>query len=229
MFVSAFICYEDGSSKKTVDEYLAEFDSLAATEIPIILFLDKSLEGRVNYPNVRVVYLTIQDLWTYQFVRSQVKRPERRISDPPEDYYLITNAKTEFMVRAMKLVPDERLSWIDFGIMHILKHHPQTLAQLNKLHHLGCGLVIPGWEESPTSDIETLYWRFLGGFFTGHLHDLISFYNFHRQAFQSLYPRLHLEVMLWAWAETHLGFSPRWYKADFRDKFFDFDHLLIPP
>ena len=93
VLVSAFVLQGDGRSSRNPDDYLQHFDTLARTGLPIVLYLDESLRGRVSYSNVRVEYVTIRDVWMNDlgtgFPRSSVEA-----RDTP-DYLRLQNAKTE--------------------------------------------------------------------------------------------------------------------------------------
>lgn len=228
MLVTAFICYKNGLSKKTHDHYLAQFHHLAMTGLPILCFLDECLRGRISYPNVRVEYTTIDDLHLTNWIASQ--------STPPEyvspgvygssEYFVIQNSKTELMVRAMSLVPNERLSWVDFGIAHIFEGQEQMLRKLAFAEHLHPELVIPGFYPMPTDSLTEIKWRFLGGFFTGTRAGLTAFHDHQVRAFKTLYPIITYEANLWAWAEVHQGLQPKWYRANFSAHILDFDRLI---
>lgn len=228
MFVSALLLERDGKIKKSVDHYLARFETLARTGLPLIIFLDRRLEGRVKYPNVLVEYTTIEDLSYYRFLSKQTIPFQYQSAHDSTltDYFTVINSKTEFMMRAMDICESERFSWVDFGITHILTGQEDVLNRLRSVNQLSPGLIVPGSHPDPIDYQKELVWRFLGGFFTGLKEDLVDFHKHQVRAYEALFPMLDLEVKYWSYAEVHQGFRPKWYPANFGRYIFNFDRYL---
>ena len=228
MLVTAFLLDRNKTVKKSIEHYVSMFDHLAKTGIPIILFLDASLKGTVNYRNVKVVYLSLEDLAYYKFLQKQNVPPIFNAPRESElmDYFIIINSKTEFIMRAMDVCPDTRFSWIDFGVSHIMENPKIALSNLWKDKYLQKGVVIAGGHSEPVRYQRELIWRFFGGFFSGTREDIKYFHDYQTQAYEKIYPIMDLEVKLWSYAETELGFNPKWYRSSFGDGFLDFDSLL---
>jgi hypothetical protein len=228
MIVTAFILNKDKTVKKSVEHYLNMFHHVASLGLPTILFLDRSLSGFVNYKNVRVVYTDIRDLEYFKFLNEQTSPPIFNAPRESEllDYFTVINSKTEFMMRAMDICSEERFSWIDFGVAHMLNNPAVTLQQLWKASYLRDGLVIPGGHPVPVPYQKDLIWRFLGTFFSGTRKDIEEFHKYQVQAYRSLYPIVDLEVKVWCHAEAELGFKPVWYESFFGPSLLNFDALL---
>jgi hypothetical protein len=234
MLVTAFLCYKNGKSRKTTDHYISQFDHIARLGIPTILFLDESLRGKVNYPHVHVEYITIDDLWISQFIKESEIPPNYIINGEnttyvSSEYFVIQNSKSEFLSRAAAISPDQRFTWIDFGVAHVFPGYEHILQRLKLVDYLQGGLIIPGYHGTPTDELRELPWRFLGGFITGLRDDIAYFHDHQVRAFKAIYPFVTFEVNVWAWAEVHQGFKPKWYWGNFGPYFFNFDQYLVLP
>lgn len=228
MIVTAFILPQRQPVKKSVEHYFQMFEYLAKTNLPISLFLDKSITKEVPYKNVKVHKIEIRDLRYYKYIEAKDQIPLSFHMEPLNnlDYHIIINSKTELVRLATEMYGGDRFTWVDFGISHFIGSDQNVWSKLNMLKFLKPGLTLPGWYEHPTRYSNDLNWRFLGSIFSGSRRDIIEFDNVQKRAYEDLFPIIDLEVKMWAHAEAEYGWNPNWYKGNFGDTIFNFDHLV---
>ena len=224
--MSAFVLQGDGKSSRNPDDYLRHFDALARTGLPIVLYLDKSLRGHISYPNVRVEYVTIQDIWMSN-LGTKFPKDIVALRDTP-DYLRIQNAKTEFTARVAAEGKYDRVAWIDTAATRLFVD-PKTINKLSHLNNVPSNtLVIPGCWPTTTLSVDHVMWRFCGSFFVGDCNTVLAFDKASRSMARSLLPRLTWEVNVWAYMEAE-GFPFQWYPADHNYSLLDIQEKVLPP
>jgi hypothetical protein len=235
IFVTAFIdLKEDRTQEKSAETRCAHFRSLAATGIPIYLFMSRCYQEMydriVGAPsNVSIEYAELEDLDTYKDIaRTNYELPANRTAHKDTaNFMILMNAKTEFIHMAMEKCASEsnHFAWIDFSIFHVFKEVEKTSAYLRALaiaplKEKESFLVIPGcWFTQAEPSFQKISWRFCGGFFIGDRESLDAFYRSHRRLFKTIVNSYGLawEVNVWAWLESAFQLSCTWVHADHDD------------
>ena len=127
VFTTMLIRQSDGGMTRPVAVYLEHFEKLAATGLPIVLYLDRSLTTQRFAANVTVVPTSIRDLDLWQAVhhRSLQLPSVRNAIKDTADYLTIINAKTELLRRTIAMgLPATHHAFIDFGLFHVVRDTP---------------------------------------------------------------------------------------------------------
>jgi hypothetical protein len=84
-----------------------------------------------------------------------------------KEFYALMNTKMEFIQRAMEHTDDETLIWLDYGILKIVKQKERFLQTLREVNDTRFSkLTLPGcWSYGRTLHVDSIHWRFCGGFF----------------------------------------------------------------
>jgi glycosyltransferase involved in cell wall biosynthesis len=209
-------------------EQFMRFEQLAASGLPILLFLDERLLEQHGprlrlIPTVRVIATTKESLWPFVATAGrELSLPTlRTLEKDTREFLLLQNAKLDLLDRARAL--DDRathFAWIDFGIMKIAKDPSGFLDRLAALAPPTACVLFPGcWDRARadawSAQSDGVNWRFCGGFFVvdrASVHDLVAS---HRAAFTND-DRLTWEVNVWA-AMERAGQRFDWYSADHDD------------
>jgi len=238
-----------------------QFAKIAETGIQLCVYVDESSEELLEqfivlYPNIRKMrtWKTIQDTWTYDICRphlSMLKLPTHRNETKDTfEYMALMHTKMECMADAIRENPFEstHFAWIDFNIAHIFKHLVSSQSQLKSISMNQWSqsfLVMPGcWTELPEileppyvhTMLNTIHWRFCGGFFMGDITSVSKFcslYQTHFPLFIAEHKSMIWEVNYWTWMEHQFAdwsvtnykrdkptgevWKPQWYSADHND------------
>ena len=225
MIVTALIYQPGGRLTRSLAQYLQSLELLANATDHLVLFLDHRIAAPTLPMHVEVRRISIHDLKIAQRISPHadlVELPgQRNLVKDTIDYLILVNAKTELLEQALLAHPDvKRAAWVDCGIGHVLKDPLVALKQLDRLQHLPDGLTLPGILTKPLWPGDGVCWRFCGGVVAGDRLSLLRLYDLHRQAIDALWPKLTLEVNVWAWMEMQGSIgagSPtplHWYAAD---------------
>lgn len=218
-FVTAFI--QGDFMKRSRESYKQYFDTLAATGLPFVLFLDKRVDW--TFPsNVFVYPISLEECWVSSNVPQDVILPELRL-DNTREYLMIQNSKPEFLWRAANLnvYNTEWFAWIDFGIVHVFKQPQQTLQRLCNLKPPTMpGVYTAGIWPHKNTPKGGVCWRFAGGFQLIHRDFTPFFWNRCQQQIIATLPYLTWEVN--NWAEIESSFPLGWFPADHNDSIIPF-------
>jgi hypothetical protein len=232
IITSMLIPRSDGHMTHPVAAYLAHFEHLVATDLPIVVYLAPSLVGSVRASNVTVIPTSLEDLPLWRDMQGKELRlpADRNPVKDTADYLALVNSKTELVRRTIAMTDADAMhAFIDFGIFHVIRD--KARAQ-NRIHALGAtyaGLVtLPGCTRHVSDFLDRINWRFCGGFFYGPAAAMRTFANLHQQRARALLPTLSWEVNTWAWMERHGELACQWYQADHDDSIFDFPEISPP-
>jgi len=205
-----------GPMFKSVNTYFANFERLAATGIPLILYLDARLtepgkELCRRFPNIlRCEYVTLDTSW----VPNGVYLPsERRPEKDTIEYFCIQLSKLRLLRDSVAYATTSHLAWIDFGIYHIFKN-PDMMTHL--LRHISAAefptnkILAPGCWGLPAEygmecyDIwHSICWRFCGGFLLGAVELFAAAAARQNSLVIGNMPGLVWEVNYWAMMEEY--------------------------
>lgn len=163
-FVTMFI--RPTNVHRSIDQYLIHFHSLANTGLPIVLFLDPTLDVP-DYPNVKVV--PIKYMESFPFERFPTNRSIQK--DTPE-YFCIQLGKLRCMTQAREYADTPYLAWIDFGVYHMFRDTKLADIALRRIatrEYTHDTILSPScWPRGDYPIWDKICWRFCGSFFLGH-------------------------------------------------------------
>ena len=239
-FVTSFSdVYRDKQFEdKTVQWRVDKFLEIAKTGIQIYLFLDvdekqKEINQIYECENVHIERFEFSKLIVYEKLQGlEYTLPNQRNEHKDtENFMIMINSKAEFLKKAIQKNHwnSTHFAWIDFSISYVFKEKEQTLEYLRILSKRPLNnqcLVIPGcWNKkgmisTNESIINSIYWRFCGGFLLGDaksVSKLYELYEDHFVDFVKYNKKLVWEVNFWAWLEVNTIWCPTWYSADHND------------
>ncbi len=234
-FVTCFINLNEDVERTTLR--FAQFAEIAKTGINLCLYVDAHnsmvADILIQYTNVRLMRLIrLRDSLAHRTVfssRTPIRLPhtDNKEKDTRE-YMILMNSKIEFIKDAMDQNPfsSSCFAWIDFSIAKIF----DSREYIDLLRDMGTNvpdhpfLAIPGcWTKdqcSESSILQSICWRFCGGFFWGDKQSLTYFYELYYRYFPIFIAKHHTlmwEVNFWSWLEMNNLWSPQWYLADHDD------------
>ncbi len=206
MFVTAFV--RPKTPYRSVDTYFEQFATLAATGIPLLLFLDMEFLPRSFPPNVRVIPTRLDMSW----VPTDVILPAHR--NPGKDtveYFCIQASKLAYLTKAREFTDDPFLAWIDFAAFHMVRDPSGTADRLRLLATSEVPrdrILAPGCWAAGTYDWNSVCWRFCGTFLLGHRDLFPPALEAQTRLIRAQLPRLTWEVNYWAQMEEHFHVYP---------------------
>lgn len=216
--VTAFLCGD--APKHTYEVYLSQFQRLADTGVPIVLFLDDRT-GWSSFPeNVKVYHTRLADTWVGQTIPDDVHLPALRNPSDTREYMMIQNTKPEFVFRASQINPwkTEWFAWIDFGIGHVFKDPDTTFERIRTMvpPNVPCLRTAGIWSPSIRGGLDAIWWRFAGGFFLAHASKLPELHDTVKRVIQTNLPKFAWEVNIWGLVERE-GVDFGWFLSDHND------------
>ena len=205
-----------GPMFKSVDKYFANFERLAGTGVPLIVYLDERLkeQGAVlceRFPNIiRCEYVTLDTSW----VPPNVFLPfTRRLEKDTIEYFCIQLSKLRLLRDSAAYVKTTHIAWIDFGIYYIFKNPTMiddclrliATAEFptNKIMAPGCW-GMPAEYGMQRYDIwNSICWRFCGGFLLGAVELFAAAAARQESLVMGNLPGLTWEVNYWAMMEEY--------------------------
>lgn len=232
VITTMLIPQSDGNLTRPLEEYLAHFEHLVATDLPIVLYLAPSLVGRIHASNVTVVPTALQDLPLWRDLQGRELRlpAVRNMSKDTADYFALVNSKTELVRRTIASTDAAAMhAFVDFGIFHIIRDPERAQNRLRALADTFAPvLTLAGIYRDLDDYFDTVNWRFCGGFFYGSATAMGKFADLHQKRVRALFPTLSWEVNVWAWMERHQELACQWYQAGHDDSIFDFPEICAP-
>jgi hypothetical protein len=242
-FVTAYYTiYDQPFLHRTKNWRFDRFREICQTGIPICIFcesesLNEVREIAYSCPNLYIMHfpegLAGTEIWKMtKSGASQHQMPaSSREGKDTVDYFILMNAKAEFVARAIAVNPFHtgKFAWMDFNLSHVFK---DTVASTNHMRTITASqykepfLTFPGcWPKLDRDDhgvvIDYVHWRFCGGFFVGDTDSLKRFYELymtHYPIFLETYQAVTWEVNFWAWLEVQVPeWRPTWFAADHND------------
>jgi hypothetical protein len=249
-FVTAFINIEN-VEEKAVSWRFEKFQDLVKTGINLCVYYDSTSENRINEiacenPNVKMMNrFSMEDLISFR-ICSEIDNLEMPHTDnankDTKEYMMLINSKIEFIHETIEMNPfgTKYFAWIDFSISKVFssEKYKNTLSELGKTEWDTKVLAIPGCHEKLRSnddsivrdELQSIYWRFCGGFFFGDSESLENFYNLyveHFPKFVNKFKKIVWEVNFWAWLESNSLWSPNWYSADHNDSIIEIPYSFM--
>jgi len=219
IFVTAFININNSSLEDVIKNYFYYFEKLAETGIQIALFLDKLYidYGETitkKYNNITIIrYLTKEELHINKLKISNVLPKIRNTKKDTEDYLKLMNNKIYFVDEVSKLYNNHNwFSWIDFRIYHILPVN-NKLNKISSTFNFSYNTYFPGALINKKYLVDTINWRFLGGFFVVNKNKIKDLVKENKKILEELFI-LTWEVNIWGIIEYNNLFNFGWYLGD---------------
>ena len=212
-FVSSLFLPKDGTFR-SVETYMECFWALAATGVPIRLYMDPALrtygeELERRYPNVKVL-----KYMTYDMDHIEWKLPANRhpVKDTA-DYMSIQLMKLRLVAASSLDKESPYYAWIDFGIFHMFNDWSKAaeLLQFAATRAWPTDAILsPGcWAEKDWAIWDAICWRHCGSFLLVAQELWVPAALEQDRLVRAGYPRITWEVNYWA----KMGCF-RVYKAD---------------
>jgi hypothetical protein len=212
-FVTAFYVIPNHKFR-SVDIYLEQMEKLIQTGIPLIFYLDKTLEiqGKQlceKYPNLHIPeYVTLDTSWVPETVIMPTSRCGEKDTVP---YFCVQLQKLWCLTDAAKYVTTSHTAWIDAGIFHIFSDKEKATKCLQTIatSQWPDKLIVPGCigldyfnsrfgESKPYAIFNSICWRYCGGFLLGPKDAWSDAYEKQTACVKQNLPHLVWEVNYWA-------------------------------
>ena len=242
-FVTAFInLYNEIFDNKDTKWRYNNFIKLAKTGINICLYTDDYCyndlsEIIINYPNVKMMRIfNLEQTFAFKSCETlDFSLPDNKHNKKDTVKYMyLQHSKIEFVNDAIHENPwkSTHFAWIDFSIFYIFKN-VETVSNylyiLSRRPYLSKIMVFPGcWNSiknrQPDNILNSVCWRFCGGFFLGDNDSIMQFFELYKRHFKNFITekkKLVWEVNYWAWLEANTDWKPSWYLGDHNDTIFN--------
>jgi hypothetical protein len=223
-------CYYDIYNRpERFMEYLYLFYDLGISGIPITLFTEPRLvyKFRIFPPSVTVIGVPLTDFELYNTGMSYTRElpAGRTHHKDTKEFFSLMNTKIEFVKKAADRWPNiSTFSWIDYGILKIVKHPELFLSKLTEIGQQSFSkMAIPGcWAFGRGFSVEQIHWRFCGGFFVIPRTYIDTFYQHSKSVLNDFckmdFYKLTWETNVWSIIETCAEKENIvWYFADHDD------------
>lgn len=206
--------------------------ALLSLDIPLILFVDATYADHIRDlprgPKTQVHLLEFEDLETTKRVRAAGPLdlpPNRNPHKDTLEFFILMNAKPEFLERARPHVQTPYVAFLDAGIRKICSTN-STLTTLQTLRVQDIPLVLlPGcWPVRPVANPYPDLWRginwtFCGGFFIVPVGGIQEWLFLCRAGLETFLERncITWEVNVWTAFASRLGERLVWFSADHND------------
>lgn len=213
LFVTAFY---PARTDVDLSSYWADFARLAASGVPILLFLDPAYPVGELPDTVRVCRRPLQRLIP-EGVEPRLP-VQRNPSKDTVQFLTLMLHKLSFLSQALSETDASHLAWIDFRLFHVVRDVPRVQEKLRALAARPPQtqkILAPGcWAQETSVDIlNQICWRFCGGFLVGPRDCFPPADVRQRELVAQCLPHLTWEVNYWARMEEMF----EWYAADHND------------
>ena len=207
-FVTA-LYLPSGPIYKSLSVYIELFKCIAATGVPIILYLDTRLTDLgaqlcEGYKNIQCFY----DTFDTSFVPPDVVLPaNRNFAKDTADYMCIQLSKLKLLRNATVHTATEHLAWIDFGIYQMFKDSALCHYWMNKIAYSEfqtTKIVSPScYTLEVVEPFDNIYWNHCGSFLLGQRDQFGPAYDAQMALVRANLPRLTWEVNYWTMLPDH--------------------------
>jgi hypothetical protein len=227
MLITSF--YEIYGKPERIPLYFKWFEPLGYSGLSIIVFTEEEFVPLFkDYPKtVQIIILPLHSLELYQIgMKYDRELPKNRTPEKDTQEFLsLMNTKIELLKYGAEYCQDETLIWIDFGIFKIFKKPKKCIAKLYQLNNLSFEkIIIPGCIPylEGGCNVDTVNWRFCGGFFIVPRKHLTYFYTHSKSVLSSFCDdpqyKLTWEVNVWYIIECCTNRKDiQWYHAGHTD------------
>jgi hypothetical protein len=222
-FVTAF--YVLPNTVRGVTFYLERLEELIKTGVPLVLYLDATLEteGRrltSTYTNVSIPkYVTLDTSW----VPENVSLPQFRAEEKDTvGYFCIQLQKLWCLTDAAAHTTTTHTAWIDTGIFYMFESKEEAKKHLNEIAAADwpSEILAPGsydkkgiegvWElNKHIHYLDYVYWNYLGSFLLGPKFGWADALEEQTSVVKKHLPKLAWEVNYWSKMDAFT-----WYYAD---------------
>lgn len=198
-FVTMFL--RPTNSYRSIETYYSQFEKLASTRIPILIFLDTEL-SLPDYPNVSVIPIKRPSY------RQDVILPDKRnVQKDTPDYFWIQLEKLRYLADARNYTTTPYLAWIDFGAYHMFKDIRLANFALRRIatsNYPTHTIFSPScWKSQDYPIWETICWRFCGTFLLGYRDLFPKAFEKQQELVDKHMPNITWEVNYWTMMEEY--------------------------
>jgi hypothetical protein len=207
--------------------YLERFELLLKTGVPILCYLDATLEeqGKIlckKYTNLRIPeYVTLDTSWIPENV---ILPTNRKHEKDTKEYFAVQLQKAWCLKDAQRYITTSHSAWIDAGIMKVvgfddlpmIQTYLHVIAESNWPNVMICpgaytkNLLDAWFAERPGGMFtEWATWQCLGGFLVGPTKGWHELYDKQWALVYNTLPRIAWEVNYWAKLNLF-----QWYQGD---------------
>ena len=234
-FITYFL-HDKNNCPKNDEWDVGRLAELVSIGIPLYIFVSTENADDIAFlqgaTNIHIEVIEKSDLWVFrELATKEYKLPEYRNTEKDTgDYLAISHSKIELVSRAIVHNPwnTTHFAYIDFNITYLFWEKEKTyeyLRQFSKRSFFDQMLMFPGCSSQiPIENInmlmDTIYWRFCGGFFVGDAASLLKWGDMYKPYFTEYLDTCHKltwDVNFWTWMETFKRWEPRWYSANHND------------
>jgi hypothetical protein len=223
-------CYYDlYGTPDGFQKYLDLFKPLGLSGIPIVLFIDSVHASHFSiFPfTVKVIEMPLKEFELYQIaMRYDRDLPStRNEAKDTKEFFALMNTKVECIKKAAEAFPFvTQWMWIDFGILKVVTYTERFINKLKELQSRPfTKMAFPGcWGFGRPFTVESINWRFCGGFFVMPTVHIERFYQHSKNVLtdfctNSIY-KLTWETNVWNLVEYFAEKDNiNWYIADHND------------
>ena len=216
-YVTTFLIPPDRPVIGSLDHYRTQFEKIANTGIPIVLFLDDTITHWTFPENVHVVKASLEDTWIDSIAPASCTYEITHVRAPKDTfgYMKIQHTKAEWLMRArnMNVYATDWYAWIDFGIVRVLDQ-PAIDRLYSMMPPLEPRIITPGcwaWILDDANVWKGVHWRFCGGFILMHKNFVEPFWEQYKATVLRELPKFTWEVNIWALMESdglNFGWTP---------------------
>jgi hypothetical protein len=227
-----------------IDKVTRNVAYLVSCGIRIQFYILKEYENILYYykDDEKIKYTIVDYMfnsWVYQEIEKEIQNngkvelPTNR-NQEKDTFEFIYNShrKHEFLEDVVKKNPQEssHFAWIDYNILDIFKNMNESREFLNWLNQVTLAesfLTFPGcWSKLEKEKIDdvlnSVHWRFCGGFLMGDMESIQQFCELYKEQFPTFLREHHTLVWdfnFWAWLECFFEerWNPKWYRGDHND------------
>lgn len=213
-------------------------------DIHILLYVSNEnkdvIPSQVNVHQIEM-FPDITGSWVYAMVNEileDLENPEilpsnRNIEKDTFNFILTGHTKHEIMEHAVHTNPwnSTHFAWFDFDLAKLFRNRREITEYIQWMHKNQWSesfLTFPGcWskmdKEKINDVLDSIHWRFCGGFFMGDGQSILTFYDAYKRKFPEFlraHRKLVWDLNFWAWMETFYEEWPStwtWYRGDHND------------
>jgi hypothetical protein len=163
--------YDLYNNPDSFDKYFSNFNNLANSGLPIIVFTEPHLITKFNNcpSSVQIFGIPLETFELFS-IANNYSRDLPNICHPQKDtkqFLSFLNTKIEFILRASEISEDDTFIWVDFGILNNIKYTEQFILKLHSLDKKGFNkVIIPGFHNYGQGfTVDEINCRFCGSFF----------------------------------------------------------------
>jgi hypothetical protein len=249
-FVSSLL-YLNNEDKQQIDSNISLFLTFVKN-LNVVLFVSMEylhyFDSSYSY-SLKIIPIDMNDSWVYSIIHECSSNdfilPSFR-NHEKDTYEFLLNAyiKYELLENGIQenIFNSNHFAWIDFTTVKLFKNPDPVIGFLTMLnnHPLKDSFIsIPGCWNKLNKDssfdiiLNSVYWRFCGGYFLGDKSSILTFCKTIKDQFSFFLKTKQIitwDFNIWAWIEINIPNDISWYSADHNESllFCSADHYTFP-